>query len=177
MDKRNRGSFIKNNTIPICGAEVVYFGREEQCNSRESTARGQSGGRLGSIRILMCSGERREESSKRATYPEWSIHEALTTKKRRTYRWRPMLDYKTADVWSMVRDSGIEAHEAYAAGCDRLGCVCCIFAQECGKTAKDVKINCQNNPEMYEELDKLETDTGFTMSISGVRVRDIVKKA
>lgn len=165
------------NSFSVCGEEMVYFRGQEQHNTRASAEREQNGGRLGAVTILMCSGERREESSKRATYPEWSIHEALTTKKRRTYRWRPMLDYKVADVWSMVRDSGIEAHEAYAAGCDRLGCVCCIFAQECGKTAKDVKINCQNNPEMYEELDKLETDTGYTMSISGVRVRDIVRKA
>lgn len=88
-----------------------------------------------------------------------------------------MLDYKVADVWSMVRNSGIEAHEAYAAGCDRLGCTMCIFAGECGRMAKDVKISCENNMEQFEELDKLETDTGYTMSISGVRVRDIVRKA
>ena len=43
--------------------------------------------------------------------------------------------------------------------------------------AKDVRISCLNNIEQYNELDKLETDTGYTMSISGVRVRDIVKKA
>jgi 3'-phosphoadenosine 5'-phosphosulfate sulfotransferase (PAPS reductase)/FAD synthetase len=87
-----------------------------------------------------------------------------------------MLDYTTRDVWARINEGSIEAHEAYQRGCDRLGCVCCIFAQECGKSAKDVKINCANNPELYEELDRLEIDTGFTMSISGVRVRDLVKK-
>lgn len=34
----------------------------------------------------------------------------------------------------------------------------------------------RQNPEQYEELDKLEAETGYTMSIQGVRVRDIVKK-
>lgn len=125
----------------------------------------------------MCTGERREESARRAAYPEWSIHKNLTTKRRKVYSWRPMLDFKTADVWAMIRDSGIDAHEAYQLGCDRLGCTMCIFAGDCGRMAKDVRISCQNNPEQYEELDKLETDTGFTMSISGVRIRDIVKKA
>jgi hypothetical protein len=43
--------------------------------------------------------------------------------------------------------------------------------------AKDVKIQCRENPDQYEELDRLEAETGFTMSITGVRVRDIVKKA
>ena len=125
----------------------------------------------------MCTGERREESARRAAYPEWSIHKALTTQKRKVYSWRPMLDFKVADVWQMVRDSGIAPHEAYLAGCDRLGCTMCIFAGDCGRMAKDVKISCLNNPEQFEELDKLEADTGYTMSISGVRVRDIVKKA
>ena len=41
---------------------------------------------------------------------------------------------------------------------------------------KVCKINGEN-PEQYEELDRLEAETGFTMSITGVRVRDIVKKA
>ena len=125
----------------------------------------------------MCTGERREESARRAAYPEWSIHKALTTQKRKVYSWRPMLDFKVADVWQMVRDSGIAPHEAYLAGCDRLGCTMCIFAGDCERMAKDVKISCENNPEQFEELDKLEADTGYTMSISGVRVRDIVKKA
>jgi 3'-phosphoadenosine 5'-phosphosulfate sulfotransferase (PAPS reductase)/FAD synthetase len=83
---------------------------------------------------------------------------------------------KTADVWSVIKESGVEAHEAYQLGCDRLGCTMCIFAGDCGRTAKNVKISCRENPEQYEELDKLEMDTGFTMSIQGVRVRDIVKK-
>ena len=57
-----------------------------------------------------------------------------------------------------------------------LGCTMCIFAGDCGRMAKDVKISCENNPEQYEELDRLEAETGYTMSIQGVRVRDIVKK-
>ena len=138
----------------------------------------QTGGWLGKehITYLMCSGERWEESTRRSTYVEWDIDTSLTTRKRTVYRWRPMLAFETADIWSVIKENKLEAHEAYQLGCDRLGCTMCIFAGDCGRMAKDVKISCKNNPEQYEELDRLEAETGYTMSIQGVRVRDIVNK-
>ena len=87
-----------------------------------------------------------------------------------------MVAFEKSDVWSVINNGQLEAHEAYQHGCDRLGCTMCIFANECGRMAKDVKIQCRENPEQYEDLDRLETETGFTMSIAGIRVRDIVKK-
>lgn len=125
-------------------------------------------------KLLLCTGERWEESSARSKLSAWSFYIATSTK-RKVYNWRPMLAYEKADIWSEIKNSNLEHHEAYKLGCDRLGCVVCIFHSICGHGLRDMQINCKHNQEKYEELDKLEQDTKFCMSSSRLFVRDLIK--
>ena len=125
-------------------------------------------------KILICTGERWEESSRRSKYDYWTYY-VCSTSKRKVYNWRPMLAFETVDVWSEINNTKMDFHEAYKHGCDRLGCVVCIFHGECGHGLKDAQINCKNNQELYEKLDKLEQDTKFTISVSRRFIRDLIK--
>lgn len=70
----------------------------------------------------------------------------------------------------MIKNTGIERHLCYDLGCDRLGCAGCIFS-----TDRDLKIEMTENPHIFEQLDRLETDYGYTVSMSGKRIRDRIK--
>jgi len=51
-------------------------------------------------RILMVSGERREESPHRKTLPEFEVDTNLTAGYRKVFRYRPILDMTKKEVWS-----------------------------------------------------------------------------
>ena len=61
---------------------------------------------------------------------------------------------------------------AYDAGCDRLGCAGCIFSSD-----RELKIEMENNQHILEQLDKLETESGFTMSMDGRKIMERIKRA
>lgn len=121
-------------------------------------------------RLLKVTGERWEESAARSKLPEFCTVPRVTCKTRHVFGWRPMLAFSEADVWSMVRDTGVQRHVCYDMGCSRLGCVGCIFSND-----RQVKIEMRENPQIFEAIDRLETELGYTMSISCKRIRDRVK--
>ena len=77
-------------------------------------------------KVLMVTGERREESSNRRAYARVEQHRSHT-QKRRVDQWRPVLDWDESQVWSRIQRAGILPHPAYYAGYSRLSCACCIF--------------------------------------------------
>lgn len=121
-------------------------------------------------KLLKVTGERWQESKARSTYTEFVKIDRVNSKHRTLYGWRPMLPYSTADIFDMIKDSGVERHVAYDMGCSRLGCAGCIFS-----TDTDLRIEMREHPIIFEALDKLEIDSGFTMSMTGVRIRDRIK--
>lgn len=121
-------------------------------------------------KLLKVTGERWEESAARSELPEFCIVPRVTCKTRHVFGWRPMLAFKEADIWAMVRETGVQRHVCYDMGCDRLGCAGCIFNSD-----RQVKIEMRENPHVFEAIDRLETETGYTMSIRGKRIRDRVK--
>lgn len=122
-------------------------------------------------KLLKVTGERWEESSARSVLSEFCILSRITCSKRKVYGWRPMLAFKEADVWAVVRDSGMGRHVCYDMGCPRLGCAGCIFNDD-----NQVKIEMRENPHIFEAIDRLETETGYTMSMRMIRIRDRVRK-
>ena len=70
----------------------------------------------------------------------------------------------------MVRETGIPRHICYDLGSPRLGCAGCIFNSD-----RQVKIEMRENPHIFEAIDRLETEIGYTMSIRGKRIRDRIK--
>ena len=123
-------------------------------------------------KLLKITGERWQESSARAGYSEFVKIPRITNSKRTVYGWRPMLAYKTDDIFRMVEDSGVPRHCAYDMGCGRLGCAGCIFSSD-----HELKIEMRENPAIFEELDRLEVETGKTMSPTFVMIRDRIKQA
>ena len=121
-------------------------------------------------RLLKVTGERWEESAARSELPEFCTVPRVTCKTRRVFGWRPMLAFKEADIWAMVRETGVPRHVCYDMGCDRLGCAGCIFSSD-----RDLRIEMRENPHIFEALDRLEIESGYTMSMTGKRIMDRVK--
>jgi 3'-phosphoadenosine 5'-phosphosulfate sulfotransferase (PAPS reductase)/FAD synthetase len=123
-------------------------------------------------KLLKVTGERWQESAKRSGYAEFVKIPRITNRKRTVYGWRPMLRFKTEDIFQMVTDSGVPRHCAYDMGCGRLGCAGCIYSNN-----YELKVEMRENPEIFESLDRLEVETGKTMSIDKIRIRDRIKQA
>jgi len=123
-------------------------------------------------KLLKVTGERWQESTARSGYSEFVKIPRITNSKRTVYGWRPMLAYKTDDIFRMVEDSGVPRHCAYDMGCGRLGCAGCIFSGD-----HELKIEMRENPAIFDALDRLEMESGKTMSVTRLRIRDRIKKA
>lgn len=121
-------------------------------------------------KLLKVTGERWAESKARSTYTEFVSVPRLNSRERTVYGWRPMLAYLEADIWAMVRDTGVPRHVCYEMGCGRLGCAGCIFSKD-----HELRIEMRENPDIFEALDRLEIESGYTMSMTGKRIRDRVK--
>lgn len=110
------------------------------------------------------------ESKARSTYAEFLSVPRLNSRERQVFGWRPMLAFSEADIWAMVRDTGVPRHVCYEMGCNRLGCAGCIFSKD-----HELRIEMRENPAIFEALDRLEAESGYTMSMSGKRIRDRIK--
>lgn len=121
-------------------------------------------------KVLKVTGERWAESKARSTYTEFVSVPRLNSRDRKVFGWRPMLEFSEADIWAMVRETGVQRHVCYDMGCDRLGCAGCIFSSD-----RDLRIEMRENPHIFEALDRLEAESGCTMSMTGKRIRDRVK--
>ncbi len=77
-------------------------------------------------RILIITGERRQESSARAKYAERELHRT-NSGKRTTHQWRAIIDWTEAEVWAKLAEHNINPHVAYHLGWGRLSCSACIF--------------------------------------------------
>lgn len=121
-------------------------------------------------KLLKVTGERWAESKARSTYSEFVSVPRLNSRDRQVFGWRPMLAFKEADIWAMVRETGVQRHVCYDMGCNRLGCAGCIFSSD-----RDLRIEMRENPHIFEALDRLEIESGYTMSMTGKRIRDRIK--
>lgn len=162
--KRNDGK--QNTGVLFPSPHCRYCTQNQKIDPMDKLCRKYNG------KLLKVTGERWAESKARSTYTEFIKVERLQTKDRTVYGWRPMLAFSTEDVFAMVKESGVERHIAYDAGCDRLGCAGCIFSSD-----RELKIEMENNPHILAGLDELERKSGFTMSMDGRTVMERIKKA
>ena len=80
-------------------------------------------------KILVISGERRQESAGRSKYNEMETHRTNATAKahRLVHQWRSVIDWDEAQVWGEIKAHHIAPHPCYAAGWNRCSCAMCIF--------------------------------------------------
>lgn len=82
--------------------------------------------RFDGLRLLFITGERREESSRRAKYKEREDHKC-SNKKRTVHHWRMVIDLDLHKVWEILERHRIVPHPAYWMGFARTSCQTCIF--------------------------------------------------
>lgn len=141
-----------------------YCTRKNKAEPMDKLTRAFSG------KLLKVTGERWAESKARSNLPEFCSVPRLNSRNRQVFGWRPMLAFSESDVWTMIRDTGVQRHVCYDMGCNRLGCAGCIFSSD-----RDLIIEMRENPHIFEALDRLEFESGYTMSMKGKRIRDRIK--
>lgn len=86
--------------------------------------------RFNRSKTLILSGERAEESPQRAKYQAFEPDRTDNRKGktcRHVDRYRPIHQWSTAEVWSLIEEFCISPHPAYLLGWGRLSCMSCIF--------------------------------------------------
>jgi 3'-phosphoadenosine 5'-phosphosulfate sulfotransferase (PAPS reductase)/FAD synthetase len=117
----------------------------------------------GASRVLVCKGERAEESPARARKPVLSADELLTIPGRQVDVWRPIHDMTEGDVWRYTAVHDLPVHRAYGYGFQRLGCPYCIYADE----AQRALANSINELEpLRREIGEVEAEVGHTLYYS-----------
>ncbi|QJX80239.1 phosphoadenosine phosphosulfate reductase domain-containing protein [Priestia megaterium] len=108
-------------------------------------------------KILVVTGERREESPKRAKYEEVEYHTCHSGRKF-VHSWRPVIDWKEDKVWSIIERWKIQPHPAYMLGWGRMSCFGCIFSSpQHWAMMKEIA------PHRFEILANKEKEINYTM--------------
>lgn len=109
------------------------------------------------LRILVVSGERREESAARAKYHAVQPYRSAS-RTRDAVQWRPVLDWPEAEIWGIIRRWEIRPHPAYLLGWNRTSCLGCIFSTPDLWAMMRVVA-----PERFHQLEASEQELGFTI--------------
>jgi 3'-phosphoadenosine 5'-phosphosulfate sulfotransferase (PAPS reductase)/FAD synthetase len=78
-------------------------------------------------KILVVTGERREESPNRSRYSETEYH-ACNSVRRIVHAWRPVIDWSEQQIWDTYEKRRFLPHAAYILGWSRTSCFGCIFS-------------------------------------------------
>lgn len=116
-------------------------------------------------KVLVVTGERREESPARAKYDESEEHRC-SSKNRTVHQWRPIIDWTEQQVWDIIARYRARPHPAYQLGYGRVSCMNCIFADDDQWASNRVLA-----PTWVERIGALERDFGTTIK-KGVTVEE-----
>ena len=120
-------------------------------------------------RILVVTGERRQESSARAKYVESEDHRT-NTKARAVHQWRNVIDWSEEQVWDVIKRWNVRPHPAYQVGFGRTSCLACIFGDS-DQWASVEKLS----PERFKRIAQLERDFRSTIR-KGQTVEDLAAR-
>jgi len=110
-------------------------------------------------KILLITGERREESSNRAKYNKWEHHNTHSPKtKRECIQYRAVIDWTESDVWQIIEAYKVAPHPAYVLGFGRCSCVTCIFA-----TPNQWATVGELFPDKVKRMGEIEKEIDFTL--------------
>lgn len=119
-------------------------------------------------KVLVVTGERREESPNRSKYPETEIH-ACNSKKRLVHAWRPVIDWSEQRIWDEYEKRRFLPHPAYLLGWNRTSCFGCIFS-----TADLWAMMREIAPERFQRLVEVEKELNHTIDTKQI---SLVEKA
>lgn len=117
-------------------------------------------------KILVITGERREESPNRARYAEAEIH-ACNTSKRVVHAWRPVIDWSEQKIWDEYEKRKFLPHPAYLLGWNRTSCFGCIFSTpDLWAMMREIA------PERFYKLARMEKELGHTIDTGRLFLED-----
>jgi 3'-phosphoadenosine 5'-phosphosulfate sulfotransferase (PAPS reductase)/FAD synthetase len=105
------------------------------------------------LTAIICTGERRLESSNRAGYLE--IEPYNFSRDRQIIQWRPVIDWDEEQIWDAFRRKKIQPHPAYMLGWGRCSCQLCIFSSPNHWATNNVI-----SPEKIKRIADIETEIG-----------------
>jgi 3'-phosphoadenosine 5'-phosphosulfate sulfotransferase (PAPS reductase)/FAD synthetase len=120
-------------------------------------------------KILVVTGERREESSARSKYDEAEEHRC-NSRNHTVHHWRPVIDWNEQQVWEIIERHRVRPHPAYALGWGRTSCLACIFGDE--NQWASVKSIAESR---FRRIADLERGFGTTIK-KGQSVEDMTRK-
>lgn len=107
------------------------------------------------MEIVVCTGERHDESPKRSQYEELQVYKkGRFTQKRKVLTWRPIITKNEEYVWDLIKKYRIQPHPCYMLGWSRCSCQLCIFNH-----ASYWATNFQISPEKVLRIRELELIT------------------
>lgn len=110
-------------------------------------------------KILVVTGERRQESAARSRYATVETHRSNAPSKGRiVHQWRPILGWTHGEVYGIMQRWGIVPHPCYWLGFGRASCEVCIFSQ-----AEEWATLHAIHPDRVAEIARLEAWTGKTI--------------
>lgn len=108
-------------------------------------------------KVLVITGERREESPNRAKYLEAEIH-ACNSNKRLVHAWRTVIDWDEKRIWDEYGKRRFLPHPAYLLGWNRTSCFGCIFSTaDLWAMMRDIA------PERFARLVEMENELNHTI--------------
>lgn len=113
-------------------------------------------------KVLVMTGERREESPNRAKYAETEVH-SCNSKKRLVHSWRPVIDWNEEQIWDEYEKRNFLPHPAYILGWNRTSCFGCIFS-----TADLWAMMREIAPERFQKL--VDTEKALNHTIDTKRI-------
>lgn len=117
-------------------------------------------------KILVLTGERREESPNRAKYLECEMHPSSTSK-RIVHAWRCVIDYSEQKIWDMYEKRRFLPHPAYLLGWNRTSCFGCIFS-----TADLWAMMREIAPERFIRLVEMEKELNHTIDTNRLTLEE-----
>ena len=129
--------------------------------------------RFARSKVLLLTGERRQESANRALYAEVEEH-STSNASRRVDQWRAILDWRESDVWAIIERAQLRPHPAYFAGFSRVSCMSCIFGNpDQWATVRDLSLS------TFEKIARFEREFGAFWDLPSSRQleRDMRAKA
>lgn len=128
--------------------------------------------RFHDCKVLIITGERREESTARSKYAEIERHRCNSRKwNRRVDHWRSVINWSEEEVWEIIKRHKVNVHPAYHLGWGRVSCLACIFGdKDQWASVKDLAPEVFGRIMLYEQrfgctITK-DTDV-FTQAMSG----------
>ncbi len=115
-------------------------------------------------RTLVLTGERADESPKRAKYKVFQPHRA-SSRTRHIDVWRPVHRWTKGEVWALIERYRVAVHPGYRLGWGRLSCAACIFGSPDQWASLRVV-----NPPQFRRIGAYERELHYTINMKGKTV-------